>query len=269
MDHVEAYAEADAEQFGKLRGSSEMERQAIFRRLFVAPCSVEFEAADIEEQEPEAIRFRHFMEQTAQSQSERQYKDEARSIFYRENSFVVWAKDLGNFLSGRYGDPNSQIPVCELVRDMTVALCCPSASFQNDADGLAGALCLMDLEKLSIELWGNGAYNGSDFPTQRMIRSIAKTVKSLIIVFGHRLTISKILLSWQDWSLTPFRGWATNPYDLRPYWVEPSAATIKNVEFGKGSFEELMQVQIAMWTGLSSVSWPDVSWSDMDNEIDW
>lgn len=65
-----------------------------------------------------ALRF--FMAKAEIGELEKRFAEEARQVFYEENTIVVWSEVVQGFLEGSYGDKASGIPVCNLVRQTTI-----------------------------------------------------------------------------------------------------------------------------------------------------
>ncbi|KAK2595200.1 hypothetical protein QQS21_007105 [Conoideocrella luteorostrata] len=230
------------------------ERRTILTEHLVADESLELDESHTLKAEPQEYTLRVIIGREKYSNFERELAKEARRIFYQDNQFVLWSTHLNVFLQGDYGDRTSCIPVYELVKDIVIGLACYRGDFDSNAMALQEVLCFTNLECLSIELWGHGALDGSDLPTQRMIHAVSKTVKQIIRRDNLHVTVSKVFMDWNNYGAFPHDGWMKEVRDLRSYWNMPADDVIEKVKEGVGSFEELMQVQIAIWTDPHFVS---------------
>jgi hypothetical protein len=106
--------------FDLLARKSAEERRTWFGEYLVADEPLEL--CESQASEPKLVEraLRTFMSRADNGELERQFAEEARQVFYEGNTFVVWSGILERFLRGSYGDETSRIPVCELVRTMTM-----------------------------------------------------------------------------------------------------------------------------------------------------
>ncbi|KIM92507.1 hypothetical protein OIDMADRAFT_36538 [Oidiodendron maius Zn] len=157
---------------------------------------------------------------------------EARKFFYRENTFAVLSHRLVDFMQDPLVD-GKPVEVVQLVKGITVRV--------YDVDSPAG---LKEDEfptatPIDIELQVGGAINGMDLMMQQMIRDISGVVKGLIGRFGDGLSIrTESVVSLMM-------------CNIRPYWDAPEVDAVERLQQGLDySFKELMQIQIAKWTGV-------------------
>jgi hypothetical protein len=93
--------------------------------------------------------------------------------------------------------------------------------------------------EISIELCVGEVVNGLDLTTQQMIREISRVVRGLIDQFRGKVRISTE-------SVVSLRS-----FNIRPYWDPLDAGVVERLRRGETySSKELMQMQIAKWTGV-------------------
>lgn len=181
-------------------------------------------------------------------EASKQIAQEAQEIYYRENTFTVKSHKLRAFSrdSLAYG----KLMAIELhVRRIIVRV--DLEHIYNIAEvtfALADGWVVQDLKKLyeftnaesiGIEVRGGGALNGSDLRTQLKIKEMSGIVKELIMLFGDKLAIRKMRRDDDGW-------WVT--HDMRLYWNKLTSMAESKLLAGEEAFEELMQVQIEVWT---------------------
>jgi len=190
----------------------------------------------------------------------RQIMQEAREIYYMENSFEVRSHWLREFLADTLVDGKAR-KVEELVRMITVIVDIrhpwQGQGHVSKSKGERKSEAVQDLEQLlkcadeveliMIEIRGGGAADGSDLGTQMKIKEICKIVKELISKFGdERVRIWKRL----QLPAMPAQKFLRN---LTGYWKAPGVGVKDRLWASKTtSFEELMQVQIEDWTHVVS-----------------
>lgn len=194
------------------------------------------------------LRQEHFVGSDAAG---RQIAEEAREVYYTENSFYVRSHWLCEFLVDALAS-DEPFRVEGLIRRLAVTVDLRhvyddgtdrSSRGREEGRAVRDLKQLMGLEKaewIGIYVVGGGAANGSDLATQQKIKEISGVVQELIERFQGRLTIRKVrtereVLEWGG-------------YDLRRYWEKPTARAKRKVVEGTASFEELMQVQMEEWT---------------------
>jgi hypothetical protein len=164
---------------------------------------------------------------------------EAREFFYGANQFAVPSHLLEEFAQDPLTD-GSSVNVARLVDRVIVRV--RDGDSPNDEAGTRGLHHLAtftNATQVDIELAVGGAVNGLDLTTQQVIRDIAVVVKGLIDQFQDKLSIrTESTISMQT-------------ANIRPYWDPPTTASIEKLRQGQDcSPEELMQIQIAKWTGV-------------------
>lgn len=168
---------------------------------------------------------------------------EAREFFYRENTFAVPSHRLVDFMQDPLVD-GKPVEVAQLVKGITVRVYdvdSPAGPKEDEVKwkGLHHLSQFPTATPIDIELQVGGAINGMDLTTQQMIRDISGVVKGLIGRFGDGLSIrTESVVSLMI-------------CNIRPYWDAPEVDAVERLRRGLDySFKELMQIQIAKWTGV-------------------
>lgn len=167
----------------------------------------------------------------------------SRKFFYRENIFTVPAHRLCDFVRDPLTNGNP-VDVAQLVRKITVRVYDidnPTAPKDEvvDGRGLHYLSRFINATQINIELRIGGAINGLDLTAQQMIKEVSGVVKMLIEKFEDKVWISTE-------SIVSLKR--TN---IRPYWDSPAVEAVEKMRQGRVcSSEELMQIQVAKWTGV-------------------
>lgn len=240
-------------QFMKLPKES---RNEVFRRHLVQEDYVQIEEGDEEDffnpklADGVLLRQEYFM---GNDEVGKQLVEEAREIYYAENTFTVRSHWLCEFVRDTLAD-GKPIAIEPLVRRIMVQVDTEHIHDKDDftympkgetekswvVRDLRQLLNFTNAEWIGIEVRGGGALDGSDLRTQQKIEEMSGIVKKLIDQFGEAFTIGKV---------APKKPLFHN---LRPYWDSPSAMAKQKLQAGKASFEELMQIQVEEWTRV----WP-------------
>jgi hypothetical protein len=172
----------------------------------------------------------------------KQLVTEAREFFYRANMFSVPSHRLGEFVQDPLVNGNS-VDVAQLVQRIIVRVYnVERLAGPKDKAHKRGLDCLSkftNAAQIDIELVVRGAVNGLDLKTQLIIKEISGVVKGLIDQFGDKVRI-------RTESAVSLRV-----VNIRPYWDSPGVDSVEKLRQGRDcSFEELMQIQIAKWTGV-------------------
>jgi hypothetical protein len=108
---------------------------------------------------------------------------------------------------------------------------------------------LPSVERIQIRVLGGGNPDGSDLRTQLKVREISRVSKRLMKRFGGseegRVRVEKVVHVAELHGALPGR-------DITHWWQAPSAVTRRRLLEGQGSFDELMQIQVAEWTRVIS-----------------
>jgi hypothetical protein len=164
----------------------------------------------------------------------------ARKSFYRENIFAVPAHRLGDFVRDPLTDGNP-VDVARLVRRITARVYDVDKPKDEvvDGRGLHYLFQFTNATRIDIELRVGGAINGMDLTSQQMIKEVSGVVKRLIDKFENKVGISTESVV------------SLKCANIRPYWDSPAVDTEEKLRQGRGcSSKELMQIQIANWTGV-------------------
>ncbi|KAH6876894.1 hypothetical protein B0T10DRAFT_465008 [Thelonectria olida] len=230
-------------------------RRHTFRRCLVEDEPIEFDGI-FEWQCCRAVyTFRLFMEHLNGDEAAQQLIQEARCVFYEENTFVMSSNWLNQFLNNKLGNGEKPASVESLVRHITVQVDRRYCNATNLASSLLDLFRMTNPERISLEILDRGVPDGRDFATQETIKRISCVVQDLIDYFGRRLTVSKVTFSDDDFK----DGLATYPADfcdIKSYWNLPTKRTREKALKGQVSFEELMQIQIEEWTDQSFDPYP-------------
>ncbi|KAH6949679.1 hypothetical protein BKA56DRAFT_499532, partial [Ilyonectria sp. MPI-CAGE-AT-0026] len=169
-----------------------------FRKCLVENELIEFDGF-VEWQHCKAIyTFLLFKEHLEGNEIGQQLIQEARQIFYEENSFMLSSTLLQWFLSDPLGGWEKSTPVKSLVRDITIRVDRRHCRGEDMVPSLQEAFQFTDLERVSIEILDRGVPDGSDLATQETIKKITRVVKDLIGRFDERLQVLKALFLDDD-----------------------------------------------------------------------
>lgn len=110
---------------------------------------------------------------------------------------------------------------------------------------------LQSMERIQIRVVGGGSPDGSDLRTQSKVREMARVLTRLMKRFngsdGARVHVEKMVHVAELRAALPSR-------DVTHWWQAPTAATRRRLLDGQASFDELMQVQVADWTRVISLT---------------
>jgi hypothetical protein len=259
------------------------ERRKVYRRYLVKEGYVQIEEGDDDDSFNPTIANGVLLRQeymVGSDAASKQIVQEAREVYYTENTFTVRSHWLCEFVTDTladgkplriepmvrkimvvvdlnhiYGDnPDSDIDESELF-DAEGKLLSPierrkaekklgkkkaSKKSTPAVRDLRRLLAFTQAEWIGVEIWGKGALDGSDLKTQLKIKEISKVVKELIAQFQDRFTIFKI-------QKRPGNSDPTS-HNLKPYWDPPTALAKDKLQRSTVSFQELMQIQIEEWT---------------------
>lgn len=165
------------------------ERRTWFRAHLVADKILELRRSRASEPEPAERALRNLLARAETGKLEKHFAEEARQVFYEENTFVVRSDILETFLEGSYGDEAGGTPVCDLVRGLTIKFTSYVEIFEFIEDsawkrrGFAGGA--------SLEVDADGAKDGN---SPGKLRTIRVTLKILLLVVFQ--VIAYIFLSF-------------------------------------------------------------------------
>ncbi|KFG77525.1 ankyrin repeat domain protein 17 isoform a [Metarhizium anisopliae] len=178
-----------------LARKSAEERRTWFRGFLVADRPLELCESRVPESEPVERALRFFMAKAEIRGLERQFAEEARRVFYEENTIVVWSGVLESFLEGSYGDNASDIPVCDLVRQTTIKFISYVEVFEFLEDIIRKHRPFMQGVSLKVET--DRARHGTAPGKLRMLCVIVK-----ILLF-----VLYLLIAWMVLSLVRLTQW--------------------------------------------------------------
>jgi hypothetical protein len=95
----------------------------------------------------------------------------------------------------------------------------------------------VNAEEITLVLRGGGPSDGSDAATRQTIADISVTVKRLIEFFGNRFAIEK----WPE-------NRSRSTRNLVSYWNKPTDLTRRDVNEGRASLQQQMQMDVERWT---------------------
>ena len=139
------------EYLDRLAKLSTQDRRTAFSEYLVADEPLELRGSQTLAPKAVESAMRIFTARAANGELERQFSEEARSVFYGENEFVVWSTSLESFLQGNYGETSS-IPVSELVRVVTLKIVSPEGHSGHIAQVLRKTHQFTAIKRLSIVL---------------------------------------------------------------------------------------------------------------------
>lgn len=255
------------------------EHNKVYRRYLVKEGYVQIEEGDNDDSFNPAIANSVLLRQeymVGSDTASKQIVQEAREVYYTENTFTVRSYWLCEFVTDTladgkplriesivrrimvvvdlnyiYGDnPDSDIDEAELYdtggkllspiegRKAEKKLGKKKASKKSTpaVRDLRRLLAFTQAEWIGVEIWGKGALDGSDLKTQLKIKEISKVVKELIVQFQDCFTIRKV-------QKRPGNSYST-AHDLKPYWELPTALAKEKLQQSTVLFQELMQIQI-------------------------
>lgn len=164
---------------------------------------------------------------------------QAREKFYGDNEFLVWLYGLEHFFSGA---TTGGAEVSDIVRNVTVRL--NISDYEEHGKNLVIELenlfRFKKVDRLTLEIFGEGTLEGSDSKTQRLIQDICSVVQRLIILFGNKFNVQK------GSGISPLLP-SSEFHRITSYWDPPQIPARQKVCSGGATFKELMQVQVESW----------------------
>ncbi|OBS16141.1 hypothetical protein FPOA_13211 [Fusarium poae] len=255
-----------------------VQRKSIFGQHLVQPQRVIIEEGDDGHEMNAAIANGVLLLQQlfmGKDEKGKQMIKEAREVHYGENEFWVRLHWLCEFRCDQY-DFGTVLPIAPLARRLIVETdqtdLHDGYDAENDMDDnpfyphdgigdrkenidpnhirpsgdivarrtrkrLEELFLFVNAEEITLVLRGGGPSDGSDAATRQTIADISVTVKRLIEFFGNRFAIEK-------WSKNRSRS----TRNLVSYWSKPTDLTRRDVNEGRASFQQQMQMDVERWT---------------------
>ncbi|OAQ57952.1 hypothetical protein VFPPC_11843 [Pochonia chlamydosporia 170] len=244
------------------------QRSTIYRHHLVRNDIIVNEAEDFDQSNLRIASGTIFRQQRFMDNDEtgKQLVKEANEIYYAENIFLVRLHWLCEFMSERFGDEETNVPIAPLVGGIIVEVDLHDdkherLSYEVDSSdsedegkdvadqGDGGRLATWTVNRLrdlflftnatsiTVRLRGGGMRDDSDLATHQTIKDIAQIVRELIGHFGSRFDIGKMLDSGHQ----PYQS-------LREYWTPPTQLAMRNVRNFNASLKDIMQIEIEEWT---------------------
>ena len=169
-----------------------------------------------------------------------QLREEARQIYFGENTFRIKYPSLTSFLEDdtrlELGDIENMLKtvIVDIAADHFLVRRRPisGAEHETRTRGITSLTRLRNATSVTIEVSGDGALDGCDSKTQTTILAMSRYIQEVIDHFGDRLIV--------DRKHTPTGA----RLDIKHFWDKPTPEEIRNVEIGIAPFWELMRVQI-------------------------